>query len=125
MVRTPWFGIVASAAVFTLFHGTLDPALGAERFAFGVLAGVLVVRTGGLEAGIAAHVANNVASFLLAALTTSMAEVRAVTEVTWVASAWSVGRFALFTGLALVVAERVGVQRLTAPAGLGRAVPVQ
>ena len=76
------FGIVASAAIFTLFHGSLDPALVMDRFAFGVLAGWLVVRTGGLEAGIAAHIANNVSSFALAALTTSMAQIKAVSAVT-------------------------------------------
>ena len=59
-----------------------------NRFAFGVLAGWLVVRTGGLEAGIAAHVANNVSSFALAALTSSMAQIKAVTAVTWVLAAW-------------------------------------
>jgi len=113
MVASPWFGIVTSAAVFTVFHGSLDPALVADRFAFGVLAGVLVVRTGGLEAGIAAHVANNVSSFGLAALTSSMADVKAISEVTWVLAAWDVGRFALFTALALWLARGLKPQRTT------------
>ncbi len=106
MVSTPWFGILTSAAVFTAFHGSLDPALVLDRFAFGVLAGWLVVRTGGLEAGIAAHVANNVSSFGLAALTASVAQVKAISEVTWIAAAWDVGRFALFTVLIVLLARR-------------------
>lgn len=105
MVSTPWFGILTSAAVFTAFHGSLDPPLVVDRFAFGVLAGWLVVRTGGLEAGIAAHVANNVTSFGLGALTASVAQIKAITEVTWVAAAWDVGRFALFTVLIVIVAR--------------------
>lgn len=105
MVTSPWFGIVASAAMFTLFHGSLDPALVLDRFAFGVLAGWLVVRTGGLEAGIAAHVANNVSSFGIAALTSSVASVKAISEVTWIIAAWDIGRFAMFTALIVVVAH--------------------
>ena len=37
-----------------------------DRFAFGVVAGILVIRTGGLEAGIAMHVLNNLLAFGLA-----------------------------------------------------------
>ena len=117
LVRTPWFGIVASAAIFTLFHGSLDPALVVDRFAFGVLAGWLVVRTGGLEAGIAAHIANNVSSFALAALTTSMAKIKAVSAVTWELAAWDVGRFALFTLLVWALATWRRPQRTTAQPG--------
>lgn len=114
MIRSPWFGILTSAAVFTLFHGLQSPALILDRFAFGVLAGWLVVRTGGLEAGIAAHVANNVSSFGLAALTSTVAQVRAISEVTWAAAAWDVGRFALFTVLIVLLARRWKPQTLTA-----------
>mgnify|MGYP006199530179 CR=1 FL=1 len=49
----------------------------AAAVAFGLLAGVLVWRTGGLEAGIAAHVVNNVCAYLLAGLTTSIAALKA------------------------------------------------
>ncbi|MFV0408027.1 MAG: lysostaphin resistance A-like protein [Propioniciclava sp.] len=113
LVSAPWFGIVTSAAMFTLFHNSLNPALIVDRFAFGVLAGVLVWATGGLEAAIAAHVVNNVASFTLGALTSSMAEIKAVTEVTWVAAGWDVARFALFVVVIWWVARRVDVARLT------------
>ena len=109
----PWFGVVASAAVFTLFHGTLDHALIVDRFAFGVLAGLLVLRTGGLEAAIGAHIANNVTSFTLAALTSSMAEVKALSKLTWVAAGWDIGRFALYAVLIWWLAVKVNPQRLT------------
>lgn len=105
LVRSPWFGIVASAAVFTAFHPSTNLAIVLDRFAFGVLAGWLVVRTGGLEAGIGAHIANNVSAFGLAALTSSVAEVKAITEVTWVAAAWDIGRFALFALLIWLLAR--------------------
>ena len=60
LVAKPWFGVVASALVFALLHGTQNLPLFVDRLAFGLLAGLLVWRTGGLEAGIAAHVVNNV-----------------------------------------------------------------
>ncbi|MEZ5202682.1 MAG: type II CAAX endopeptidase family protein [Micropruina glycogenica] len=44
--RSPWFGVVCSAALFALFHGTQNIPLFLDRFAFGVLVGVLVVKTG-------------------------------------------------------------------------------
>jgi membrane protease YdiL (CAAX protease family) len=64
--RTPWPGIVVGAALFTAGHaytgwGVLDV------FAFGVIAGWITVRSGGLEAAIALHVFNNLMAFLLPA----------------------------------------------------------
>lgn len=96
LVASPWFGIVTSAAVFTAFHASSNAALMADRFAFGVLAGWLVLRTGGLEAAIGAHVAHNVTSFALATLTSSVAQLRAVTEVTWAAAGWDIARFVVY-----------------------------
>ncbi|WP_282005380.1 CPBP family intramembrane glutamic endopeptidase [Propioniciclava sinopodophylli] len=118
LVASPWFGIVVSAAVFTLFHASTNLALVLDRFAFGVLAGWLVVRTGGLEAAIGAHIANNVSAFGLAALTSSMAEVKAITEVTWAAAAWDVGRFAFFALLIWLLAR--GYRPATVTLGLSR-----
>ena len=113
MVASPWFGILVSAAVFTLFHTSTNVALVVDRFAFGVLAGWLVVRTGGLEAAIGAHIANNVSAFFLAAMTTSMAHVKSITEVTWAAAGWDIGRFAFFTLLIWLLARGHQPERLT------------
>lgn len=76
--RHRWVGIVASALVFALFHGVQNLWLFIDRFAFGLLAALLVVITGGLEAAIAAHVANNVFAFGYAVFTGSVASTRAV-----------------------------------------------
>jgi membrane protease YdiL (CAAX protease family) len=54
VVARPWFGVVTSALVFALLHGTQNLALFVNRLAFGLLAGLLVWWVGGLEAGIAA-----------------------------------------------------------------------
>jgi membrane protease YdiL (CAAX protease family) len=52
-----------STTLFALAHGDQDPWLFADRFAFGLTASWLVWRTGGLEAGIAMHVVNNLVAF--------------------------------------------------------------
>lgn len=119
MVRTPWFGILASAAFFAFFHGTQNLPLFLDRFAFGVLAGWLVVRTGGIEAGVAAHIANNVCAFLYAGLTTSIAEIKGVSEIGWADAAWDLARFGIFALVAAWFAARMRLRARTAPPGTG------
>ena len=63
-----------SATLFALAHGGQEPALFADRFAFGVVASWLVWRTGGLEASIALHAANNLVSLGYTASTGSVQE---------------------------------------------------
>ena len=91
-----WAGVVGSALIFALLHGVQSPALFAHRLAFGLVAGALVVVTGGLEAGIAAHVVNNVAAYGYAMFTTSVAELRGVTTISWAEAGWNVAAFAAF-----------------------------
>lgn len=77
IVRNPWVAIVLTSVLFTMAHGVWpweSPALFADRFAFGLVAGWLVLRTGGLEAGIAMHAVNNVVTFVFAALTDSVSD---------------------------------------------------
>jgi membrane protease YdiL (CAAX protease family) len=104
-VAKPWFGVVTSALVFALLHGTQNLALFVNRLAFGLLAGLLVWWVGGLEAGIAAHVLNNLVAFVWAGLTTSIATLRAVQSLTWAQSGIQILAFVLCAGLALLVAR--------------------
>lgn len=106
-LRLPWAGVVASAFVFALFHGTQNLPLFLDRFGFGLLAGLLVSRTGGLEAAIAAHVANNVFAFVWAGLTSSIATVKATQVIGWWNLATDLGRFALFAVAAVWLAGRM------------------
>ncbi|HWS38791.1 MAG TPA: type II CAAX endopeptidase family protein [Actinoplanes sp.] len=64
--RSPWPGIVVSSLLFGLAHGLGSPLAMADVTLFGVVTAVLTIRTGGLEAAIALHVANNLAGFALA-----------------------------------------------------------
>ncbi len=112
--RNSWFAIGASALLFALFHGTQNVPLFLDRLAFGLIAGALVWRTGGLEAGIGAHIANNLGAFLWAALTSSVAGARAVQELTWLAATQDVLGFALFAAIAWWVAARMRVPEVVA-----------
>jgi membrane protease YdiL (CAAX protease family) len=106
LVAKPWFGVIASAVVFALSHGTTQNLpLFVDRLAFGLLAGLLVWRTGGLEAGIAAHVINNVFAYLIAGLTTSVAALKAIKGIGWVDAAFDVGGFAIFAILAYALSR--------------------
>ena len=100
LVARPWFGVVVSSVVFALLHGTQNLPLFVDRLAFGLLAALLVWRTGGLEAGIAAHVINNVFAFVIAGLTSTIATLKAINEITWLNAAFDVGGFAVFALLA-------------------------
>ena len=114
MVRNPWFAVVTTSVLFTMAHARLpweSPGLFADRFAFGLIAGWLVLRTGGLEAGIAMHAANNVVTFVFAALTDSVSDSLQPEDAAWSLVAVDVTKFAAFGLLALWLARR---QRLSA-----------
>ena len=113
MAGRAWLGILGSSLVFALLHGLQNPALFTHRFAFGIVAGTLVLVTGGLEAGIAAHVVNNLGAFGYAIFTTSVAEVRAVQEITWAKASWDILSFATFAVIAWWVGRRMQLARTT------------
>ena len=118
LVGGRWFAVAASALVFALLHGSQSPAMFVDRLALGLLAGVLVVRTGGLEAAIAAHVVNNTFTYVNAALTTSVAGARAITQIGWLDAARDVASFALFVVAALLLARVMALRTRVDRAGL-------
>ena len=109
----PWFGVVGSALVFALMHGTQNLPAFLYRFVFGVVAGWLVLKTGGLEAGIAAHVANNAIAFGWAALSGTMTQTRTATVTSWAELAWSLVGFAAFAVAAVWIARRMKLATTT------------
>ena len=72
-----------SAVLFALAHGVQDAPLFADRLAFGVVASWLVWRTGGLEAAVALHVANNLVSLGFTALTGSLEDALTASSLPW------------------------------------------
>ena len=109
LVTNPWFGVVVSAAVFAFFHGGQNVPLFLSRLSFGLLAGALVLKTGGLEAAIGAHVVNNLLAYTVAGLTTGIAQARAIDQITWTIAGIDVGGFALFAVAAWLVARRLKI----------------
>lgn len=109
-----WAAIVGSALVFALFHGVQNLWLFADRFAFGLLAGWLVVVTGGLEAGIAAHVANNLFAFGYATFSGGVAQARAVQQIGFWDAVVDVVGFGLVALASWWIARRLRLQRTTA-----------
>jgi hypothetical protein len=110
LVPRAWFGVVVSSLVFALLHGTQNLPLFVDRLAFALLAGLLVWRTGGLEASIAAHVINNVFAYLIAGLTTSVAALKALDGIGWVHAGFNVGGFALFAALAYLLSRLMKIR---------------
>jgi membrane protease YdiL (CAAX protease family) len=77
-------GGAVSTVLFTLLHGEQNPWLFAHRFAFGALAYGLVWSTGGLEAGIALHVVNNVTAETFGIVSGDLSERLSETEIAFV-----------------------------------------
>ncbi|WP_066587475.1 CPBP family intramembrane glutamic endopeptidase [Cellulomonas timonensis] len=114
---------LVSATLFALAHGAQDPWLFADRFVFGLLASLLVWRTGGLEGAIAVHTVNNVVVFAVAIAYGDLEASLGVTS----ASPWIVLLDVVaFAAAALVVvrhADRAGVAREVPGGWVGRRPP--
>lgn len=113
IMRNPIVPILLTALIFTLFHGVLpweSLPLFFDRFAFGVLAGWLVVRTGGLEAAIAVHAINNIITFIFAAMTDSVTESLGITDAPWSLVAVDIAKFALYAAIGLWIGRKLNLQ---------------
>lgn len=106
--------VAVPAVLFGLAHG-LGQGLPIflDRFAFGVVAGVLVLLTGGLEAGIAMHVLNNFLAFGMALAFGDMTEALTPTDGTWWALPVTLTQSLSYLALTLGVARRLGVRNRT------------
>jgi membrane protease YdiL (CAAX protease family) len=112
LVRSTAIVVAVTALLFTAAHGIWpwqSPALFVDRLAFGLVAAVLVIRTGGLEASISAHAANNVVTFIFAALTDSVGASLGVKDAPWSLVTVDVVKFVAFGAVALLIARRLGL----------------
>jgi hypothetical protein len=115
--------VVGPALIFALFHGfSQDAPVFFDRFAFGIVAGILVIRTGGLEAAIAMHVLNNFLAFGLALafgdLTTAL---NATGESSWWMILSTLTQSLVYLALATWVAKGMGLVNVGPP--VGRSLP--
>ncbi|WP_392508503.1 CPBP family intramembrane glutamic endopeptidase [Naumannella halotolerans] len=99
-------GIVGPALVFALLHGAQDVWLFCNRFGFGIVAGVIVWCTGGLEAVMVAHVVNNLIAFGIAAFGPGVAAARTMATMTPTDALLGLAGYLVF-GLVVVAVQRV------------------
>ncbi|HET7328795.1 MAG TPA: CPBP family intramembrane glutamic endopeptidase [Nocardioidaceae bacterium] len=96
LVRNRLFTLLLTSLLFALAHGGQDLPLFTDRFLFGLVAGALVIYTGGLEAGIALHIVNNVVVLAIATLTGAVSETLNVSEATWSMLLLDIGQLLVF-----------------------------
>ncbi len=105
-----WAAVGISALVFALMHGTQNAALFIDRLGFGLVAGGMVVATGGLEASIAVHAANNVSSFCYAIAAGTVSQTRQINSSTWPTTAFNLVAYVV-CGVLTVPAARLTAAR--------------
>jgi len=110
-----WIAIVSTSALFALAHGAQNFPLFFDRFMFGMIAGWLVIRTGGLEAGIAMHVLNNFLAFGFALSFGDLGESLTITETSWWQIPVTLTQAGVYAALVVLVARRMDLQRRTNP----------
>lgn len=109
--------VLLSALLFALAHGIgQDLPIFVDRFAFGLVAGTLVILTGGLEAGIAMHVLNNFLAFGLALAFTDMSSALNPTGGTWWSLPGTLTQSVVYLVLATWLARRMGLATTAEPA---------
>jgi membrane protease YdiL (CAAX protease family) len=113
--RRRWVALLVTATLFAMAHGLQNFPLFFDRFMFGLIAGWLVIRTGGLEAGIAMHVLNNYLAFGLALAFGDISDTLTVTEVSWWNIPVTLTQSIVYAGLAAWVAKAMRLQRRTSP----------
>jgi CAAX protease family protein len=118
LFRRRWVAVAGPAVLFALAHGAQSAPVFFDRFAFGLVAGVLVIATGGLEAGIAMHVLNNWLAFGLALAYGDMGSTLNPSGGSWRSLPVTLTQSLVYLALALLVARRTGLATTTDPAVL-------
>lgn len=114
MFHSAWVAVLLPAFLFGLAHGLgQSPPVFFDRFAFGVVAGILVIRTGGLEAGIAMHVLNNFLAYGIALAFSDMASTLNPTGGSWWSIPVTLTQSLVYLWLAVAVARRMGLATTT------------
>ncbi|GIF21544.1 membrane protease YdiL (CAAX protease family) [Actinoplanes tereljensis] len=107
--RRPWLPIAVQAVIFAALHGWGTPWGFADLLLFGVVAGWLTVRTGGLEAAIALHVANNLLGSVAAAAFGELGTDETAADMPWQFMVVDVVVLTAYAWVVLRLARRAGV----------------
>jgi membrane protease YdiL (CAAX protease family) len=115
LTRSKWIALIVTSTVFAMAHGVQNFPLFFDRFMFGLIAGWLVIRTGGLEAGIAMHILNNFLAFGYALTFSDLTSTLNVTEVGWENIPLTLTQAGTYAALVLVAAKKLNLQTRTNP----------
>ncbi|MBN0046728.1 CPBP family intramembrane metalloprotease [Streptomyces actuosus] len=119
--RSPWIAVAPQALLFAAAHGWGTPWGFADLVVFGGTLGVLAVRTGGLEAGIALHLVNNLVGMgIAAAVAGALESDETAADMDWVGAAVDIPMVLLYAAVVLWWARRRRL-RATSPAVPGPA----
>ncbi|MFF9581415.1 type II CAAX prenyl endopeptidase Rce1 family protein [Streptomyces achromogenes] len=122
-LRSPWAALMPQAVLFAAAHGWGTAWGFADLLVFGVCAGWLTWRTGGLEASIALHAVNNLFAFgVSAAVVDGLASDETAADAGWQTVVLDVAGIVLYTA-AVTWWLRRRPQERTAPAPLPPAHP--
>ncbi|MFI6482622.1 lysostaphin resistance A-like protein [Nonomuraea sp. NPDC050663] len=110
--RNPVFGILLGSLAFMSLHGYTGAGM-VDVFSFGVVMGLLAVRTGGLEAAIAMHVVNNVFAFGLSAAAGELEKAMQQGAVPWPSLAGTVVQLGVFAAGVLFLARKRAISQLS------------
>ena len=116
LFRSRIAAVVIPAILFALAHGLGQSVpIFFDRFAFGLVAGILVLLTGGLEAGIAMHVLNNWLAFGMALAFCDLELALNPTGGSWWSIPVTLTQSLAYLGLAWWVARLMGLATTTDP----------
>ncbi|WNZ09954.1 CPBP family intramembrane glutamic endopeptidase [Streptomyces sp. 11x1] len=108
--RSPWIAVAPQAVLFAAAHGWGTPWGFVDLVVFGLVAGLLTVRTGGLEAAIALHVLNNLLAMgFMAALAGGLATDETAADMGGLMLAVDVPLVVLYAAVVLYLARRRGI----------------
>ncbi|WP_430478621.1 lysostaphin resistance A-like protein [Streptomyces sp. P11-1] len=112
-VRSPWPAVVIASLLFALAHGFGELSGFILLFYSALWWGWLVIRTGGLEAVITMHAANNLLAFGLAAGFGELASTETAADAPWQAMAVEFVFAPLYCLVMARIADRRGVARVS------------
>ena len=115
--------LLVTSLLFALAHGVQNFPLFFDRFAFGLIAGLIVILVGGLEAGIALHITNNLLAFGVAIALNQLDSTLNVSEASWWQLPLTITQNGVFLVLVLLVARKMGLRNTTSPPAAEEAAP--
>jgi hypothetical protein len=118
LTRTPLVPIVVTSVLFAAAHGAQDLPLFCDRLAFGLIAGWLVWRTGGLEAAIAMHAVNNLLALGIAIAVGALSSTLVVTGTSWWVAIVDIAMLTVFAAVVSWWCRRSGVRTRTEGPGV-------